>query len=308
MDDRRTILEQVANGTLDPDEARARLAAIGAERRATTEPVGEPSWEDPPAWSDDTAWDDERDTWDDRVDAWEGRDEPADVDGARRLAVRVRGGSVSVIGDPDVAVVDVHGNHSLRREGDTLVVTSGPIWSGIEGAFAQVRRRGPFDLDVITDGAWRSVARDQFRGSSVKIRVNPDLPLDIQVTAGSAKVRQVRREIKVDVQAGEARLEDVEGPIEGRVSAGSLRARTRLRGGRSRIACDAGSVQLDLLEGSSTRLRVDSTLGSSHVLGAEPLLRADGDGDWIVGAGEGSLDIEANLSSVQVRVDPEDDQ
>src|SRR5205085_12459287 len=95
----------------------------------------------------------------------------------------------------------------------------------------------------------------------LRVRVNPDIPLEARVEAGPLTIRRVRGPIKARVAAGPLVLEGFESPIDVRVAAGKVSARGRLDSGVSTIDCDAGKVSLHLEHGSDVRVNASATLG-----------------------------------------------
>lgn len=199
---------------------------------------------------------------------------------AGRVKVSRALGSVIVEGDPSVREAVAYGRHSARREGDTLVIEGDEetgeyafIWAG--------RRHIRFGRDEV---------------EPLRVRVNPTLPVEVEAQAGTLRVTNMQAPIKASVQAGSARLDDFDGPIELDVQAGSVRGRGRLAGGASRIRCEAGSIRLDLKPGSSVRVTSRMSLGRVQVDGAAQ----QSSNSWVVGGGEGTLDIEATMGTVRV--------
>ena len=274
-DAQRAILERVASGELDPQSATRLLDELN------TGPVT-------------SELDDEVD--DDDVDGEERRTDEApksggerhdDTEPVRGVRVVASAGSVRVVGDPTVARLSVDGPHTMRRSGDIVVVECSPL------------------LDVLSfeHGLGRFVSggvthRPRFRGGGrpvVVVRVNPDLPLDVDVTAGHAVVSGAHGAMRCSVSAGSAVLRDVTGPVEASVTAGSLTVQGPLRTGNSRITCDMGSATVRLDPGADVRVKVRANLGKAAVD-----LPQDDEGVFVVGSGAAELDVESNLSSVTV--------
>ncbi len=254
-DERRDILNAVAEGRLSPEEAAEQLAEW--DRREASEP--------------------------ERAEMAPG--------GVARVRISARYRKARVIGDPSVLEAVAEGPHTVRRDGDTLVIDSDE--EGELGAEPFWFRFG--------ERSW-----PRARERHLTVRVNPGLPLEADSTAGSLWVTGIRAALRVEVFAGSARLEEVAGPLDVVTHAGSVQIRSRIDRGASRIRCEAGSVNLQLDEGSSVRIRARSVLG--RVLLPEPVGSARGD-SWglsdsrevTVGDGAATLDIETNMGSVAVR-------
>src|SRR5205807_3810801 len=100
---------------------------------------------------------------------------------AGRIRVRRALGSIIIEGDTSVREAVASGRHSARREGDTLVI-EGDDESG-EFAFVWAGRR------QIRFG------RPE-HAQPLRVRVNPELPLEVEAQAGTLRVDGVRGPIK----------------------------------------------------------------------------------------------------------------
>ena len=208
----------------------------------------------------------------------------------RATKVRVVGtmGRTDIIGDPGVQEAIADGPHLARREGDTLIIESDIIGdSPLSGFYFSWRGR-----PTRRRYGW-NVGEHQ----PLFVRVNPDLPIDVEGQAGSINIRNVHAPIRADVQAGGLRIEGFHGPIDLTGHAGSVRAEGVIDRGTSQIRCHAGSVRLHLSRGSSVRVSAQATLGSVKFNNERS------PGPWVVGAGDGELTIEATMGSVRVTSD-----
>jgi hypothetical protein len=205
--------------------------------------------------------------------------------GVTHVRVVAAWGSLTVIGDESVREAVAEGPHSARREGDAYVIESlGDHESGYSFTFGGRVRFG-----------------DYLKGPKVLVRMNPRLRLEAEVQAGTLVVRGIRAPIKAEVQAGSTRLEDFTFPIDLDVQAGSVKAYGRLTEGSSRISCQAGSVKLDLDPESSVRIRAKTSLGRISLPGVPVVAGLGGGGSEAqLGSGAATLEIEAELGSVQV--------
>jgi hypothetical protein len=296
----RTILQDVAEGRLSPEDAAQLLdeaeEAGGEERPESTE-------EQRPS---------------------------AGAAGIQRVRLVQAFRSARVIGDPDVAEAVVEGPHVAEREGDVLVVHGDEVPGGHGFAFSRGdrpwysarpgrrhggvwaefdwepagSRSGPWGGPPGWAGRWGLV--DAFRriGEELTVRMRPDLPLDAGVTAGSLKIAGMTGPMRIAVAGGSAKLDRFRGPLDLSVEAGSVKAGGLLATGSSRIRCQAGSVRVNLERGSSVRIQARAELGGV-------LLPGDAEGErWLagggtsrevtVGEGEALLEIEANMGSVVV--------
>ncbi|HLQ60913.1 MAG TPA: hypothetical protein VK131_03525 [Candidatus Acidoferrales bacterium] len=203
---------------------------------------------------------------------------PPPAGAALRIRVVRKFGPAVVIGDPEVAEAAPEGPHTIHREGDTLIVEALPLdddWLGFtmtRGERSDPRRRGG--------------------RSSLVVRVNPQLPLEAEVTAGPLTVKGVRGPVRAEVTAGPLRIDGFTAPVDLSVQAGPIEARGRLDAGASRIRCQAGPVRVILERGSSVRVRGHAMLGKVSLPG--------GGREAVVGGGTGTLDVEATMGPVTV--------
>jgi hypothetical protein len=287
--ERRAILEAVARGDLTPEEGAHRLRAALHDLSADPhEPhdQGEPETQETPTPA-----------------ASRERPVRSSVKHGRRVRVDANAGSVRIVGDPSVTVVDVDGDHEVQEDGDTVVVRCTPLR----------------DLDLDIDAAWggwghghrggrrgfaihppRVRVDDLKRRFQVTVRVNPELPLDAHVAAGAVSVRGVRAPISCDVDAGAARLHDVSGALDARVNAGALSIDGRLVDDSWRVRGDMGAVTIRLDPNSDARVRAHVNLGRCDIRLPTAVARGD---EYVLGAGRGLLELDGSMASVSVAVD-----
>jgi hypothetical protein len=135
--------------------------------------------------------------------------------------------------------------------------------------------------------------------------MRPDLPLEVELSAGTVRVDGLTGPLRLDIRAGSARIERVRGPIEALVAAGSLRVEALLTQGASRIRCDASSVRLNLERGSNVLVRARPemsklTLPGHGVVGSLGLGERQ---EVKIGDGTATLDIDATMSKISVTAD-----
>ncbi|HEY8457117.1 MAG TPA: hypothetical protein VIL34_16120 [Actinopolymorphaceae bacterium] len=269
-DPMRKILADVAAGRISPEEAATMIDALRAEEATKSERVQ--------ASEAGPATDQERD------------EERVPVSAATtRLQVRAVGRRVRIVGEPFVSTVAVDGPHVVRQEGDTLVVTSeGEFGASIDG-FTLMRSR-----------SLRDVQERVFDfGRELSVRVNPDLMVEVEVTAGSVNAERLPKLEQVRVTAGSARVRDAEGPLDLLVQAGSAQVEGKITKGRSRLRAESGSLQLRLLPGSSVRIRPDVQLG--RVQWDPPGRDRE---EHVVGLGDATLDLEVVMGTATVKEAP----
>jgi hypothetical protein len=208
-------------------------------------------------------------------------DEP-DQSAIRKVRVVKQFGTLEIVADPTVREAVAEGPHRARIDGDVMV---------LEGEAAS-------DWGGFFFGGGRDWAHQTLR-----IRMNPALPLDLQVQAGTCRVRGVEAPIRADIQAGSATIDGFRNELDVSVQAGSLKASGRLDEGDSRINCNAGSVSLHLQRGSSVRIKARTNLGKVELPGEASLRQNRSAQEAIIGDGGGSLLIEGNMGSVRVTAD-----
>jgi hypothetical protein len=294
----REILEAVAEGRMTPDEAAARLEQqqweqSGPDGAPDGAPNGGPDDAPPEPGAPPADGADERP-----------RSEPR----AARVRISAAARTVRVIGDPSISEAEAEGPHRVWRDDDELVISGSEDLSA--GFRFRSRHRNHRDWRDWSDLAeWRRITEP------LVVRVNPDLALTVDVSAGALSVLGVNGPLKADVAAGSARLEAVSGPLDVTARAGSVRIQGRLTAGSSRIRCDAGSVNVRLDRGSSVRVRAHVDLGRVRFhgqghgyghgsgLGAGPGGLAGATEDVVIGGGAGLLEIEAAMASVDITAD-----
>jgi hypothetical protein len=285
---RRQILTLVARGEMEPSEAADRLAEL-EDPSALDEPtaIGAPGPAPEGSGSSDFRFTEPQPD----PSASSGYEHGSGQPGISRVRIDARVRSVVVTGDPDVATAVAEGPHLLDWDGDTLVISEDHA------------HPDGFQFDW-QDRPFRIRGRDMLRARTLRVRMHPALALDASVSAGALTVRGVHAPIAAVVSAGSARLEEFDGPLALSVSAGSVTARGRLAEGQSRIECDAGSVNLGLLPGSSVTIHARSDLGRVSLPGSE---LGDNRGWFLggvqeatVGGGRAELDIRVNMGAVSV--------
>jgi hypothetical protein len=201
----------------------------------------------------------------------------------RKVRVLRQLGSVEIVGDPNVRDAVAEGPHQARIEGDVMVF-EGPTVEEDDGGFFF--------------GIGRHLANEK-----LLLRVNPALGLDLQLQAGSCRVRGVEGPIHADVQAGSATIEGFAKPFDFAVQAGSVKASGCCNEGESRIACDAGSVNLHLERGSGLRVKARAHMGKVALPGDATIAGSRASQEVMIGDGGGSLVIESHMGSVKVTAD-----
>ncbi|MBW3588184.1 MAG: hypothetical protein KY429_02060 [Actinobacteria bacterium] len=220
-------------------------------------------------------------------------------------AVRVVGTfrALKIEGDSSVAGAIARGPHKARNDDGTLVfeeeydpespgfVLFGPASSGS-------RRKARINVDV----GGRSFRWDRELAPPVlKIRMNPNLPLEVDMTAGSVRVRDIVGPITATLAAGSGHFDGVRGPIRLSADAGSVKVSGIFDEGESEIRCTAGKVHVSLRRGSSVRITARATLGKILLPSGEQWAGLGGGMKEVtVGGGKAKLDVEATTGLVTV--------
>lgn len=261
-EERKKVLERVASGDLSPEEASEILDALKQRSEA------------PPA-----------------------------TDETPVTSVRVIGTfrTLRIQGDPAVRTAVADGAHRVRTEDGKMIFEEDP--EGPEGDYMLFGppprgRRGRRGIHIHADfGGGRRFRFD----TPLNIRMNPDLPLEIDMAAGTAHIRDIRSPIKATLNAGTARFEGVRSPFKAFVDAGAIHVRGLFDKGDSEIRCTAGKVKIDLERGSSVRITARSTLGKIVLPHGERWQGiGGGEKEVTVGSGAGTLDLEATTGALVV--------
>jgi DUF4097 and DUF4098 domain-containing protein YvlB len=202
-----------------------------------------------------------------------------------------------ITGDGEVREAVVSGLHEVHREGDTLVIrttTGGDDDSGF--AFRWPGRAGIPNF---------SGSHPERSLRPIQVRMNPDLALEVEMSAGLLSVKGVKGPIKADIQAGSAKLEDFASPFDLKVTWGTVSATGVLKDGNSQVRCEAGTVKIGLEAGSSVKVQARSTLGRISLPGESASLTegwtmGGEQRDATIGSGRGRLDVETTTGAVWV--------
>jgi hypothetical protein len=314
----KDILDRVAKGHLSTEEATTLIAAITtpgtahADEPAAQPPVAEDVVPDetPSAsvWADavdspdavdapvaetvvtgvqDSVVDEAPAASDEVVEEEEVEEQHSNVPmpaGVQRVTVRAIGRRVRLIGEPAINGVAVDGPHVIKRDGDTLAISSeGDMGVSIDG-FSMLRN--PTDLKSHVNGLARELS----------IRVNPSLQVEVEVTGGSVNAERLPGLSRVRVTAGTAKVADVDGPIDLLVQAGSATLDAQITKGRSRVRVESGTANVSLRRGSDVRVHTEAQLGRVTWTGAVSGQSKDVE----IGRGRAALDVEVLVGTAQI--------
>jgi len=319
-----SILEELAAGRIDAAQAARRIDALKASAAASPAPeaaaapiapeataapaapeaTAEPSDEDLAGRSDSDS-DSDSDPWAAATDRPQHatyrtesfvppaepeeepvRRKPVNTTGVERISVRAIGRRVRIVGETSVATLSADGPHVLRRNGSVLEVSSdGELGASLDG-FSILR--APRNLDD-----FRSLGL----GKELFLRVNPNIIVDVEVTAGSLNTERVPHLGKVRVTAGGAKLLDVAEINDALIQAGQATIKGTIKTGRNRIRAESGSLSIALHDDSNVTVTGEAQLGRVSWSGGHT-----GSGDEVVmGNGSAKLDVEVVMGHAAIR-------
>src|SRR4029453_9315694 len=297
--DMKAILEELPAGRIDAPEAARRIDALKASQSTSETTPSEPTNEELAGSHADS------DPWaaaTDRPEASYGsappraeasaeepvETKPVNVSGVERISVRAVGRRVRILGETSVATLSADGPHVLRRNGSVLEVSSdGELGASLDGF--SILRSAPRSLDD-----FRSLGL----GKELFLRVNPDVIVDVEVTAGSLNTERVPHLGKVRVTAGAAKLLDVAEINDALIQAGQATIKGTITTGRNRVRAESGTLSITLADDSNVTVTGEAQLGRISWAGGH-----SGAGDEVVmGSGSAKLEIEVVMGHAQIRV------
>ncbi len=208
----------------------------------------------------------------------------------RRVVVRASAVRLVVIGDEAVATAAAEGPHRVEQSDDVLTVHS------------DLRVGDEAEPPRSVFAGWLTNA--QRAGSTLTVRVNPSLPLEVLNVAGAVELHGMRAPTSVGVEAGSARLYDGIGPVVLSVATGSADVEWQFHG-QCRVGADLGSARVTAMPGSNVSITADATLGTATIRLADgTTLKATPEGHppVLAGAGTGRLSTTARLGALTVTV------
>lgn len=220
-------------------------------------------------------------------------DEPGGASGApvRRISIRASAVRLVVVADATVDTAIAEGPHRVTRDGEILSIHSDLS----AGEYSAEAPRSAF-------ATWLgSVNR---AGSTLRVRVNPNLPLDVLNVAGSLELSGVRAPTRVGVEAGSAKLHDGAGQLVLSVASGSADVEWQFFADSS-VSTDLGSARVSVLPGSDVSITAEATIGMATIRLADgTTIKASpaGNPPVVVGSGAGRLSVTSRLGSLVVSV------
>lgn len=218
--------------------------------------------------------------------------------------------TVKIQGDPAISGAVAEGEHRVRTQDGKLIFEEEEDRDQPGYVLFGPRHRR-FKFAGTINGRKIQIGDGPDIPPVLNIRMNPQLPLEVQMTAGTVSVERVEAEITAGITAGSGRFEGVRSPIDASVDAGSLHIRGTFDRDESSIRCTAGKVTVELEPGSDVRIRARATLGKVSLPGGQS---GEGTKDWtvigsssnevVIGKGTGVLDIDATTGTVVVKETP----
>ena len=268
----RDILNRVASGELSPEQAQALLA------EAAPAAPESPAPESPATSAADTPV-----------------PPPPAPEPVAKVTIRASAVRLVVTADPTVDTAVADGPHRVSHAGSTLTIHSDLS----AGEYQTETPKSAF-------ASWLSTVNRA--GSTLHVRVNPELPLEVLNVAGSLELTGTRAPASVGVEAGSARLRDGSGPLALSVASGSADVEWQFHGECS-VSTDLGSARVAVQPGSDVVITADATLGMATVRLADGTTVKASSGKEapeappvIVGAGTGRLAATSRLGSLVVSV------
>lgn len=316
------ILSQLAAGDIDTDEAQRRIAALneqpdegdsseagdraqragdsdsvqeedqshdGTARRFTTDDL----LSSRPAFTSFL-----RDTFQRITTATEaafadkGEDEPLITEKVERVIITAIGRRIRLVGDPSVAVAEIDGSgHTMKRIGNLLEIrVEGYLVPSADGFRLGNPPKSLEDLKNLDLGL----------GKTLKIRVNPAIITDVEVTAGSLTTKKLPRLGKVRVTAGGAAITGVVHIEDALIQAGNATISGAISEGRNKVRIESGNLSLVLSASSNVSVKAESSMG---------VISWPGDGqfdEYIIGQGSARLDVGVVMGHAAIRVAKDD--
>jgi hypothetical protein len=215
-----------------------------------------------------------------------------------RVAVSYR--ALRIIADPGVAGAFVSGEHTVRRDGEALVVEASglPLFSGDED---EPGTGGRFSFSNLP----RTIAKAKaLQNESLIVRFNPYLPLELDVAGASVRITGGEAGARLRLLASALKVDTLRGPLDLDAVSSSVKG-TLGPSGSSRLSAESSSVKISLLAGTGVRIHARNRMGK--VVLPTGMTKGDmvdpGIREAVVGDGNGELAVEAVMSSVVIGAD-----
>lgn len=220
-----------------------------------------------------------------------GESDETPVEPVQRIVVKAGAVRLNVVADPNVAEAVAEGPHTMRREGDALLISTNTT----AGDYAVEPPRSAFMT-------WVGQMVNRV-GARLDVRVNPNLPIQVLLVGGALELSGVQAGASIGVEAGSAQVAGG-GPLLLDIASGSGRVDWTFTG-QSRVRADMGSVSVLVRAESDVVVTADTSLGQALVRSHTGNLKAPQDGSTpgvTVGAGTGGLTVSSRMGSAQVTI------
>jgi hypothetical protein len=219
----------------------------------------------------------------------------ADKPRAIRIAASYR--SIEVVADPSIDGAFVTGEHTVRREGDSLVVEA----SALPFLGDEDEPGGRFSFSNLP----KTIARARnWQNEHLTVRFNPELPVELDVAGASVRMVGGESGARIRLLASAFKADRVRGPLDVDAVSSSVKG-TLGPTGTSRISAESSSVKVQLLAGTGVRLHARNRMGK--VVLPQSVTKGDmvdpGIRESVVGDGRGELVVESVMSSVVIGAD-----
>jgi hypothetical protein len=209
----------------------------------------------------------------------------------RRISVRGSAVRLIVVADTTVDTAVADGPHRVSHVGDVLTIHSD-------------LSAGEYETEVPRSAFATWLGSVNKAGSTLRVRVNPGLPLEVLNVAGSLELSGMRAPTSVGVEAGSAKLHDGAGSLALSVASGSAEVDWQFHGECS-VSTDLGSARVAVRPGSDVAINAEATLGMATIRladGSSIKASPAGNPPVLVGAGTGHLNVTSRLGSLVVSV------
>lgn len=216
---------------------------------------------------------------------------PPDAEPVRRITIRGSAVRLIVVADPTIDTAVADGPHRVSHVGDTLTIHS-------DLSAGQYETEAPRSAFATWLGSVNKA------GSTLHVRVNPGLPLEVLNVAGSLELSGMRAPTSIGVEAGSAKVHDGAGSLALSVASGSAEVDWQFHGDCA-VSTDLGSARVHVQPGSDVAITAEATLGMSTIRMADgTTIKASpaGNPPVLVGAGSGRLTVTSRLGSLVVSI------
>jgi len=221
-------------------------------------------------------------------------------DHPKRIRVAVSYRALRIIADPGVTGAFVSGEHTVRREGDTLVVEASglPLFTGDDD---EPGTGGRFSFSNLP----RTIAKARaLQNESLIVRFNPYLPIELDVAGASVRITGGEAGARLRLLASALKVDTLRGPLDLDAVSSSVKG-TLGPSGSSRISAESSSVKVSLLAGTGLRIHARNRMGK--VVLPTGVTKGDmvdpGIRESVVGDGRDELTVESVMSSVVIGAD-----